>query len=498
MEAPKNIVPSKWLVLICTCLGCLLLNVDLFIVNVALPAISSNLNTPLYLTSWTISAYSLMLGIFPASMGKIGDLWGQKKLYITGLVIFTASSFACGMAGNIYLLIFFRIAQGIGAAALTPGTLSILVSAFPKEQRGLAIGLNGGIGALGLIAGPALGGLLVRGDNWRWIFFINVPLGVVTLLMTVFFVTEPHEKGTETGGIDWRGLMCLSIGLTSVLLAFTRAENNGFDSFCIMLLFTGIAFLAFFIRLENRVQNPLIDLSMFRNLGFSMPCISLFLFSAVLYGSQPYWSLFMQNFWKFTPLQGGLAFVPATTLVASLTPFGGIISQKSGNKLRYVTMTAIFLMGISFLYAAGMNEQSTYTGRLLPALLLRSVGIPIVLSATALSVMNSVSPDKSGLASGVMNMFKNTGTAMGVAILGQSYTGHINQFFFQQTANIPPDQVSQAKALAEKFTSFSSQPLKDISKAAILSGFQNMSIICAIICIPALVASFLIKNARES
>ncbi len=484
---------SKWFVLISTCLGLLILNIDLFIVNVALPVISNNFHTSLSLASWTISAYALMLGVFPAGMGRIGDILGQKKLYITGLVIFTLSSLACGLAGNIAQLIFFRVIQGIGAAVLTPGTLSILVNAFPQKQRGLAIGLNGGIGGLGLVAGPVLGGLLIRGENWRWIFFINIPLGIVALLLTCLYVEEFYDENASRN-IDWLGLACLCLGLFSILFAFTKAGNHGFDRYSILYLLAGAALLCLFVFAEGRIQNPLVELSLFRIPGFIMPCITLFLFSASLYGSQPYWSLFMQNYWGFTPLQGGLAFVPATTLVVLLTPFGGIISQKSGEGLRYITMTAILLVGVSFVYAAGIHGQSAYASRLLPALLIRSAGIPIVLSSTAFSVMNSVSSERAGIASGVLNMFKNTGTAMGVAILGQLYMHDVNNIVPKLAPEISLNKLAEIENLASKFIPAADEFLKPTTVAAILSGFRHMSVICALACFPALISAILIKS----
>src|ERR1700726_724974 len=182
--------PSRWLTLIAACFGLIMLYIDLFIVNVALPAIGHDFHAPLGTVSWTISGYVLMIGVLPMGMGRLGDLWGQRRVYLAGLAIFGIASVACGLAPNITALIVFRVIQGIGAAIMTPGTLAIIIRAFPPRQHGLAIGIYGGISGLGLIAGPVLGGLLVQAESWRWIFLVNVPLGVVALVMALLYIPE--------------------------------------------------------------------------------------------------------------------------------------------------------------------------------------------------------------------------------------------------------------------------------------------------------------------
>jgi len=488
---------SKWLTLVATCLGVLLLNIDLFIINVALPAISNNLHAPLNIVSWTISTYVLMIGVLPIGFGRLGDIWGQKRLYLGGVILFTIASLACGLATNIMWLIIFRTIQGVGAAAIAPGTLALLVRVFPKEQRGLAIGLNGGIGGLGLIAGPVLGGLLVHGDNWRWIFFINVPLGIITILLIVLFVMESRDEKASKS-VDWLGLVLLSGGLFGVLFAFTRADSNGFDLGSFYCLLIGFLTLFMLIVVEGRRASPLIDLSLFKNTNFTMPCISLFLFSIALFGSQPYWSLFMQNFWEFTPLQGGLAFLPATVLIALLQPAVGILCQRNMKKLRYIVMCGVIIVGLSFLYVTQMDSQSNFVNGLLPALLLRGVGIPILMTSTSLLIMNSVPPDKAGFASGMLNMARNIGTAMGVALLGQFFSYDVSQGLLQLGNNIPQAKIADALAMAGQFMVFNDEAIKPFISTVILAGFKGMAMICAVSFIPALLSAILIKKHKSS
>ena len=187
-------MPSKWLTLIAACFGLLMLYIDLFIVNVALPTIVHDFRAPLGTVSWTISGYVLMIGVLPMGIGRLGDLWGQRAVYLAGLALFSIASLLCGLAPDITALIVFRVLQGIGAAIMTPGTLAIIMRAFPPRQHGLAIGLYGGISGLGLIAGPVLGGLLVQGESWRWNFLVNVPLGVAALVMALLFVPQSRRE----------------------------------------------------------------------------------------------------------------------------------------------------------------------------------------------------------------------------------------------------------------------------------------------------------------
>src|ERR1700730_7134659 len=185
--------PSKWLTMLAACFGLLMLYIDLFIVNVALPTIVHDFRAPLGTVSWTIAGYVLMIGVLPMGIGRLGDLWGQRAVYLAGVALFSIASLLCGLASSITALIVFRVIQGIGAAIMTPGTLAVIIRAFPPRQHGLAIGLYGGISGLGLIAGPVLGGLLVQGESWRWIFFVNVPLGLVALIMALLFVPESRD-----------------------------------------------------------------------------------------------------------------------------------------------------------------------------------------------------------------------------------------------------------------------------------------------------------------
>lgn len=483
----KQDMPSKWLTMLAVCLGLIMLYIDLFIVNVALPTIVHDFHAPLSTVTWAISGYVLMVGVLPMGIGRLGDLWGQRSVYLAGLVIFSLASLACGLAPNITTLIVFRVIQGLGAAIMTPGTLVIIIRAFPPHERGLAIGLYGGISGLGLIAGPVLGGLLVQGASWRWIFFVNIPLGVIALIMAVLFVPADREI-TDAIPVDWPGLLLLSIGLLCLLFGFTRAGDEGWASSVVIgSCLLGIVMLALFVIVERRVRWPLIELALFRNRTFVLGCLSYFFLSAALFGSQPYWSLFMQNTWGFTPLQGGLAFLPSTGLIVLLTPLSGILAQWAKARLDVFIVLGLLLNGASFLFiVATLSLQSTYSMGLLPAFLMRGLAIPIYSSCCTLAVMNSVSAKQSGLASGTMGMVRNIGTALGIAVLSQVYLFHINTAL--------PTSLAASRSAARQFIVTGTSANHVFIEEIVSQGFQLIALICLILCAIAVALAFFMRS----
>jgi DHA2 family methylenomycin A resistance protein-like MFS transporter len=421
---------SKWLVLVAACLGLGMLMIDTFVVNVAFPAIGRSMHASLSAAEWTVSGYVLAVGVLPIAMGRAGDIFGRRRIYLAGLILFLVASAASGTSQTIEQLILCRVLQGIGAATMMPGTLSIITQAFPPQQRGLAIGIWGGVSGLGLIAGPILGGLLVHGDSWRWIFYINLPIGVAAVAMTLLFVPESRDESAARS-LDLAGVALLSAPLLLVMYAITRANDLGWTSPQIVGCFVGAAALVpMFIVTERRVANPLIDLTLFRSRTFVFACLSAFLFSATVFGAQPYTSLFMQNFWGFSPLKGGVAFLPSTVVVAGLMPVSGILGQRLGTKLRFFLLFAAVAVASSFILQLRLTTASGYLDGFLPSFLLRGLGIGLFMSATSYAVVSSMPVSKSGLASGTLTMSRNIGTSLGVAVFGAVFLHSID-------ANLP-------------------------------------------------------------
>ncbi len=492
--------PSKWLTLFATCLGLGMLMVDTFVVNVAFPAITRTLNADLSRAEWTVSGYVMVTAVFPIAMGRIGDIFGRKRMYMAGLVVFVFASLLCGAAQSIEQLIAARLLQGFGAAIMMPLTLSIITHAFPPEQRGLAIGIWGGVSGLGLIAGPILGGLLVSGDSWRWIFYVNLPLGLIGVVMAYAFIRESRDESAPRS-VDIPGLVLLAGALFTLMFAVTRGNAAGWGSPLIVGCFlVGFALLPVFILVELRRRHPLVDLSLFRSGPFVMASLSAMLFSAAVFGSQPFTSLYMQNFMGFSPLEAGFAFLPATALVAALMPLSGIIGQRLGHRLRLIVIAGSISVALSFLYLLRLDVDDRYVGGLLPAFLLRGLGIGLVMSATSLAVMSAVPMAKSGLASGTLTMSRNIGTALGVAIFGAVFLQYVDS---EVPARLTEAGVTGPAAVEVTESSEHMVPAGEgavlaISRQAIVDGFVRLAQVGVVISLVAAAAAFFIRYRRPA
>ena len=498
LEAPRS--ASKWSTLVAVCLGLGMLMIDTFVVNVAFPAIGRDLDASLATAEWTVTGYVLMTGVFPVAMGRAGDIFGRRKMYLAGLVAFVATSAACGLAQNIEQLVVLRILQGLGAATMMPLTLSIITNAFPPEQRGLAIGIWGGVSGLGLIAGPVLGGLLVNGDEWRWIFLVNIPVGAVALILALAFVPESRDTNAPRY-LDWRGLLTLSAGLFLLLFGLTRGNDEGWASALILSCFAaGVLMLAAFVVVERRVRAPLVDLSLFRSRPFVMACLTASLFSAAVFGSQPYTSLFMQNYLGFSALEGGLGFIPATALVALLMPVSGILGQRLGHRIRFIIMAGSVSVAISFLYLLRLDTGSRYVDGLLPAFLLRGLGIGLVMSATSYAVVSAMPVQKSGLASGTLTMARNIGTSVGVAVFGAVFLHSVDSGLREDlvASGVPAAEAVRYEEAAHHFVPAPSGEARALSREAIVDGFLVVSGTGLAICLLATSAAAAIRYRKSS
>lgn len=491
---------NKWLVLVAACVGLSMLMIDTFVVNVALPAIGRDLHASLDSAEWTVSGYVLMVGVLPIAMGRMGDIFGRRRIYLSGLVLFVVASAACASAQDVSQLILFRVIQGAGAATMMPGTLSLITQAFPPAQRGLAIGIWGGVSGLGLIAGPVLGGLLVHGDSWRAIFYVNLPIGVVALVMALLFVPESRDEHSGRS-IDIAGLLSLSIALFLIMFGITRAKAEGWASPPILACFiAGAVLLPIFALIERRIANPLIDLSLFKNLTFLAACFSAFLFSAAVFGSQPYTSLWLQNYWGFSALQGGVSFLPSTILVAALMPVSGILGQKLGGRMRIIVMVGAACVAVSFLLQLRLNSTSAYADGLLLPFIFRGLGIGLFMSATSYAVVSSMPVSKSGLASGTLTMARNIGTSFGVAIFGAIFLHSVDANLPARLATTSPETATTVEAAAEHFKPAGAPGSAAHSAAEdeIVDGFVLVSGGAVAIAVLASATAFFIRPGRKS
>jgi EmrB/QacA subfamily drug resistance transporter len=405
----------KWWTLFAVSFGLFMIMLDNTVVNVALPTIQDDLHLKTSELEWIVTGYALTFGAFMLTGGKLADLMGRRRIFVIGLIIFTASSLACGLANSAGLLIGARVVQGLGAALMNPATLSIIVATFPPRQRGTAIGVWAGVSALALAIGPLVGGIIAERLSWSWIFFINVPIGVVGVVAAYMLIDESRDTSKEQRP-DFPGLATSTIGLFALSYALIEANNFGWTSTRILVSF-GIAIVSLvtFLLVEHYQRLPMLELALFRNKRFAGANTVMLLVGLAMFGVFFYVSLYIQNVLGYSPIQAGAAFLPWTVLIVILAPLSGKLSDKYGSR-PFVT-SGMVVLTLTLILFSRMDENTTFWG-LLPAMLLGGVGMSAAMAPTTAAAMQSVSPDKAGVGSAVLNSARQVGGSLGIAIMG--------------------------------------------------------------------------------
>src|SRR5262245_45677312 len=405
----------KWWTLGAVAFGLFMIMLDNTIVNVALPSIQSDLDLQISELEWVVTGYALTFGALMLTGGKLADLLGRRFIFVVGLAIFTASSLACGLANGPEMLIGARVVQGVGAAMMNPATLSIITVTFPPRERGTAIGIWAGVSALALAIGPLFGGIIVEQINWNWIFFINVPVGVLAIVAAFLFIDESRDTSHEQRP-DFPGLLTSGVGLFSLTYALIEANNYGWTSTRILIAFAiAVISLVAFVLLERHQRLPMLDLSLFRNVGFSGANSVMLLIGLAMFGVFFYVSLYVQQILGYSPTQAGASFLPWTLLIIVLAPQAGRWSDRIGPK-PLVTSGLVVLAG-SLLVFANLGTGASFWS-LLPAMILGGIGMGLAMAPVTAAAMGSVPRDKAGVGSAVLNSARQVGGSLGIAIMG--------------------------------------------------------------------------------
>jgi EmrB/QacA subfamily drug resistance transporter len=347
--------------------------------------------------------------------GKLADLFGRRKIFVFGLVIFTAASLACGLANGAGMLIGARVVQGVGAALMNPATLSIIVATFPARQRGTAIGIWAGVSALALAIGPLVGGIITERINWSWVFFINIPVGVLGIAAAYLFIDESRDTSDEQRP-DVPGLVTSTVGLFALTYALIEANQYGWTSPRILASFAvAAASLVAFVLLERNQRLPMLELALFRNKAFSGANAVMLLVGLAMFGIFFYVSLYVQQILGFSAIQAGASFLPWTLLIILLAPQAGRLSDRIGPR-PFVTAGMVILSGAMIVFSR-MGLHESFWG-LLPGMLLGGVGMSAAMAPVTAAAMQSVRPDKAGVGSAVLNSMRQVGGSMGIAIMG--------------------------------------------------------------------------------
>jgi EmrB/QacA subfamily drug resistance transporter len=406
---------SRWWTLGAMCFALFMIMLDNTVVNVALPSIQRDLHASLASLEWTVNAYTLTFAVLLVTGGRLGDIFGRRRMFVFGVIVFGLSSLAIGFAPDDTVLVGFRAVQGIGSAFMMPATLSLITQAFPAEQRGTAIGTWAGVSALALAIGPVVGGFLTEDVTWRAIFFINPPIAVGAVAVALFATRESRDE-TVGKTIDYAGIAALTIGLTALVLALVEGNAWHWGSARVVsLLAVAVLGLTAFVAIERRVRIPTVDFSFFRSRTSLGANLVGFLISFAMFAQFFFLTLYMQNVLHYSPLETGVRFLPSTVVIIIMGPLAGRLTDRVGAR-PLMTLGLLVVAAANFIESQ-LTVHSGY-GLLLPGFLLLGIGMGLVMSPMSTAAMNAVDRTKAGAASGVLSMSRMVGGTFGVAVMG--------------------------------------------------------------------------------
>jgi EmrB/QacA subfamily drug resistance transporter len=409
----------KWWTLGALCFALFMIMLDNTVVNVALPAIQSDLGISRSELEWTVAVYALTFASLLLTGGKLGDLLGRRKIFLVGIAIFTLSSLLCGLSSSAPELIAARAVQGLGAALMMPATLSIISATFAARERGTAIGIWAGVSAMALAIGPLAGGLITEHISWNWIFFVNVPIGVLGLIAAVFVIPESRDTSHEQR-LDVPGLVTSAVGLFALVYALIEGHSYGWTSGRILGLFAVAALaLAGFVLLELHQRLPMLDLTLFRSGTFAGANLVAILVTLAMFGIFVFFPIYMQTLRGWSPTQAGAALLPWTLMIVVLAPIAGRLSDRVGS--RWLMAGGMAVVSLCCLELSTVSLHSSFW-HMLPGFILGGIGMSFVMTPMSAAAMGAVSIDKAGVASGVLNTFRQVGVALGIAVTGAIIT----------------------------------------------------------------------------
>jgi EmrB/QacA subfamily drug resistance transporter len=404
----------KWWTLAAVSFGLFMIMLDNTVVNVALPSIQSDLGADLSELQWIVTGYALSFAALMLIGGKLADAYGRRLIFVAGIVVFTLASLWCGLADSGDTLIVARVIQGIGAALMNPATLSIIAATFPPRERGMAIGVWAGVSALALAIGPLVGGLLTEQLSWHWIFFVNVPVGVLGIVASFLLIPESKDETHES--LDLPGLAASALGLFALTYGLIEANTYGWTSGRIVGSFAVAAVaLATFLVLERRRRAPMLDLTLFRSGTYAGANLAMLLVALAMFGVFFFVSLYMQNVLGYSAVEAGAAFLPMTLIVILVAPIAGKLSDRHGS--RWLMSAGMVLLGVQLLYFSQLGTDATFWS-LLPAFLVGGLGMSMTMTPTAAAATRAVPVEKSGVGSAVLNAMRQVGGSLGIALMG--------------------------------------------------------------------------------
>jgi EmrB/QacA subfamily drug resistance transporter len=410
----------RWWTLAAMCFALFMVMLDNTVTNVALPSIQRDFGASLSALEWTINAYTLTFAVLLVTGGRLGDIFGRRRVFLIGVAAFAVASTMIGIAPGEGTLIGFRALQGVGAALMMPATLSIISNAFPPHERGKAIGTWAGVSAIALAAGPLVGGWLTEDVSWRAIFFLNIPVAIGAIAVTLFATHESRDE-TVSRKVDFGGIAAITLTLAPLVLALVEANAWGWGSARILgLLALSAASLIAFVLVERASDAPVVDFAFFRSRQFAGTNVVAFAVSFTMFAMFFFLALYMQNILGYSPLQAGVRFLPSTLVIIVAGPIAGRLTDRIGP--RPLMTAGLVLVGAATLWESRITVHTSY-GYLLPAFVVMGLGMGLVMSPMSTAAMNAVDRTKAGVASGVLSMSRMVGGTFGVAALGALIAG---------------------------------------------------------------------------
>lgn len=433
----------KWLVLLSTGSGIFLTTLDTSIVNAGLPTLSQYFNADLASVQWVVLSYLLTVTTLMLSIGRLADMVGKKRIYNLGFIVFTFGSAMCGLSSTLTMLVASRVLQGVGAAMVMALGMAIVTEAFPPGERGKALGINGSIVSMGIIAGPSLGSLIIDQFSWHWVFFINVPVGIIGTLLVHRFVPHYTPKGRQI--FDVLGSLLMFIGLLGLLLALTFGQTLGFQDTRVITLFAVFIFcLIWFIKVESIAGQPLIDMNIFRNRLLTINLATGFLTFVAVGGHNILMPFYLQNVLNMSLRMMGVMLIIQPAVMGITAPFSGKLSDKYGSR----PIVVIGLIVLLFAYASVSTLQADtpwwgFMLRMLPI----GLGMGIFQSPNNSAVMGSAARERLGVVSSMLSVTRTLGSTTGIAVMGSIWASYVNMLEGRVVSGINANPLYQVEAL---------------------------------------------------
>ncbi len=493
----------RWWTLAAVCTGSFMLLLDLTIVNVALPDIGREFGASFSDLQWVISAYALTLAAFLLMAGSLADLYGRRLLFAIGIVIFTVGSLCCGLATDTLFLTLSRGGQGVGGAIMFSTSLALLAQAFQGRDRGVALGLFGAITGIAIAVGPVLGGAITSGLSWRWVFFVNLPIGIAALVMSLLRIDESRDPDPRHP--DWVGFVTFSLGLAALVYGLIRSQSSGWGSTVVVgsLAASGVL-LAGFLLAERLQSEPMLDLSLLRVPTFDGGLAAGWAISASIFSLVTYLAIYMQNILGLSAVATGVRFLPMTVAIFVTAGIAGRLTSRVPRRL--LIAPGFVLVGAGLLLMRGLTPSSGWT-HLLAGMIVGGIGAGLVNTPLISTAVGVVEPTRAGMASGINLTLRQVGVATGIAALGTILASQIRSSVVSGLGGTA--LAGHAHALAHAISTggvsqaiaTTPAPLRGTlalsARSAFTDGLNTILLIGAIVALVAAVASFVLIRERD-